>query len=68
MARANAGPPPNVDPDRVRAIVQDRAQKLGTKAVLFGMWVHDREVVRLAPGHSMITVPAATEMHYRIGG
>ena len=50
------------------AIVQSEAQKLGSKAVLFGMWVGDREILTMAIGHSMTTVPATTEMHYRIGG
>jgi CubicO group peptidase (beta-lactamase class C family) len=61
-------PPPNADPDRLRAIVQAGAQKAGTKAVEFGMWVGDREVLTTALGNSMTTVPAATNMHYRIGG
>jgi CubicO group peptidase (beta-lactamase class C family) len=60
--------PPNADPDRLRAIVEAGAQKAGTKAVEFGMWVHDREVLTMAVGHSMTTVPATTDMHYRIGG
>jgi CubicO group peptidase (beta-lactamase class C family) len=67
-AQAASGSLPNVDPDRVRAIVEAGAQKAGSKAVLFGMWVHDREVLTMALGHSMTTVPATTEMHYRIGG
>ena len=63
-----ADPTINSDPDRVRAIVESEAQKLGSKAVLFGMWVADREILTMALGHSMTTVPATTEMHYRIGG
>ncbi len=59
---------PNTDPDRLRAIVQAGAQKAGTKAVVFGLWVGDREVVTTALGNSMTTVPATTDMHYRIGG
>ena len=58
--------PRNADPDRLRAIV--RAEKAATQAVVFGMWVHVREVLTMAVGHSMTTVPAATDMHYRIGG
>jgi D-alanyl-D-alanine carboxypeptidase len=54
--------------NRLRAIVQAEAQKLGTKAVEFGMWVDDREILTMALGDSMTTVPATTEMHYRIGG
>jgi hypothetical protein len=49
---------PNADPDRVRAIVRAGAEKAGTQAVVFGTWVHDREVVTMALGHSMTTVPA----------
>ena len=64
----SAGAAPNVDPDRVRAIVEAEAQKHGNKAVLFGMWVNDREIVTMALGNSMTTVPATTDMHYRIGG
>lgn len=59
---------PNLDAKRVRGIVQDLANKSGAKAVLFGMWVHDREVLTMALGESMTTVPATTDMHYRIGG
>jgi D-alanyl-D-alanine carboxypeptidase len=58
----------NADPARVRAIVEAEAQKLGNKAVLFGMWVNNREIVTMALGDSMTTVPATTHMHYRIGG
>jgi CubicO group peptidase (beta-lactamase class C family) len=61
-------PPPNTDRDRLRVIVQAEAQKDGTKAVEFGMWVGNREVLTTALGDSMTTVPAATNMHYRIGG
>ena len=32
------------------------------------MWIADREVITTALGASMTTVPAATDMHYRIGG
>ena len=32
------------------------------------MWVNDREIVTMALGDSMTTVPATTDMHYRIGG
>ena len=68
MAQAAPGAPPNANPDRLRAIVQSEARKAGTKAVEFGMWTHDREILTMALGESMTTVPATTEMHYRIGG
>ncbi len=35
---------------------------------MFGLWVRDREVLTAALGNSMTTVPATTDMHYRIGG
>jgi D-alanyl-D-alanine carboxypeptidase len=54
--------------NRVRVIVQTETQKLGTRAVEFGMWVHTREILTMALGNSMTTVPATTRMHYRIGG
>jgi D-alanyl-D-alanine carboxypeptidase len=68
QSQSTAGPAPNLDPDRVKAIVEAQAQKLGSKAVLFGMWVGDREILTMALGHSMTTVPASTDMHFRIGG
>jgi hypothetical protein len=40
--------------------VQAGAQKAGTKAVEFGMWVDDREILTTALGDSMTTVPART--------
>ncbi len=58
----------NADPNRLRAIVQAGAEEARTKAVVFGMWVRDREVLTAAIGNSMTTVPATTNMHYRIGG
>jgi D-alanyl-D-alanine carboxypeptidase len=68
VGQAVAGHPPNADPHRLRAIVQAGAQKAHTRAVLFGMWVRDREVLTLALGKSRGTEPAITGMHYRIGG
>ncbi|GMU58217.1 MAG: hypothetical protein AMXMBFR33_73630 [Candidatus Xenobia bacterium] len=60
--------PPNSDPVRLRSIVETEARKAGTQAVQFGMWVDDREILTMALGNSMTTVPATTSMHYRIGG
>lgn len=48
--------------------MQASAQKLGTRAVVFGLWQGDREILTMALGTSMTTVPATTDMHYRIGG
>jgi D-alanyl-D-alanine carboxypeptidase len=65
---AQSGPPPRTDPNAIRKIVEDTAQKDGTKAVEFGIWQGDREVLTTVLGRSMTEVPAATNMHYRIGG
>lgn len=61
-------PPPHLDPDNIRKIVQDVSQKDGSKAVEFGIWQGDREILKTALGRSMTEVPAITNMHYRIGG
>jgi D-alanyl-D-alanine carboxypeptidase len=66
-ARRRPAPPPHADPGRLHAIVQTGAEKAGNKAVVFGMWVDDREILTMALGHSMTTVPATPDMHYRIG-
>jgi D-alanyl-D-alanine carboxypeptidase len=68
VARLAPAAPPNRDPKRVRAIVEALANESGAKAVLFGMWVHHREILTMALGESMTTVPATTDLHYRIGG
>jgi D-alanyl-D-alanine carboxypeptidase len=67
-APAQPSPSPNLDPDRVRTIVERNAKELGARAVLFGIWKDDREILTMALGSSTTTVPAATRMHYRIGG
>jgi D-alanyl-D-alanine carboxypeptidase len=63
-----AGHHPNADPRRLRAIVEAEAQEAHTKAVVFGVWMGDREILSGAVGNSMTTEPATTNMHYRIGG
>jgi len=68
MAQPPAPPAPNLDVAQIRAIVEAERQKAGTEAVLFGMWQGDRELLTVALGNSMTTVPATTDMHYRIGG
>ena len=68
VAHSQPDSPPNLDPERMRAIVQENAAKLGAKAVLFGVWRDDREILTMALGQSMTTVPATIDMHYRIGG
>ena len=68
MGQTVPGSPPNANPDRLRAIVEAGAQQAGTKAVEFGIWVRNRKILTIALGDSMTTVPATTDMHYRIGG
>jgi hypothetical protein len=58
----------DLDVAQIRAIVEAERQKAGTEAVLFGMWQGDRELLTVALGNSMTTVPATTDMHYHIGG
>jgi D-alanyl-D-alanine carboxypeptidase len=65
---AMSGPQFNRDPSAIRAIVKDEAAKLGAKAVEFGMWVNQDEILTMALGESMTAVPAGKEMHFRIGG
>lgn len=59
---------PNLDPEKLRAVVTAESEKAGTSAVEFGIWQGEREVLTMALGDSMTTVPATTAMHYRIGG
>ena len=54
--------------ERLRQVVSAERDRVQAQAVLFGMWVGDREVLTTALGHSMTSVPARTDMHYRIGG
>ena len=58
----------NIDAVRIRAIVETESARAGTQAVQFGMWVGRQEVLTMALGNSTTTVPATTNMHYRIGG
>jgi hypothetical protein len=44
------------------------AAKRGARAVEFGVWRAETKILTMALGPSMATVPAATNMHYRIGG
>ncbi len=68
IAQPAPSTPPNTDAARVRAIVEANASKLNTRAVVFGMWKDEREILTMALGTSMTTVPATTDMHFRIGG
>ena len=58
----------NLDSDRLRAIVTASAEEAHTKAVVFGVWAGQREILTSALGNSMTTQPATTDMHYRVGG
>jgi D-alanyl-D-alanine carboxypeptidase len=62
------GPPPNLDAGSIQKIVQATAQKDASKAVEFGIWQGNREVLTTALGNSMTETPANRNMHYRIGG
>jgi D-alanyl-D-alanine carboxypeptidase len=68
LGQTRPGSSANANPDRLRAIVQAWAREAHTKAVEFGMWVRSREVLTMALGNPMTTVPATTDMQYRIGG
>ena len=65
---AEGSPAPNLDPERLRGIVQAEASKRGVRAVEFGVWQDETKILTMALGPSMTTVPATTDMHYRIGG
>lgn len=60
--------PPRVEADALQAILRDESAKAGTRAVIFGMWRGDAEIVTQALGESTPGVAATTAMHYRIGG
>jgi CubicO group peptidase (beta-lactamase class C family) len=68
LAQAASVPAPNLDSQRLRAIVLAEAVALHTQAVEFGVWDGEREVLVGALGNSMTTLPATPDMHYRIGG
>lgn len=67
-AQAPDAQAPNTDVTQLRAIVQAESARAGTQAVVFGMWVGDREILTTALGNTTPGVPATTAMHYRIGG
>lgn len=60
--------PPNLDPDELRAIIDREAKAAGTRAVVFGAFQDEREILTYATGNSMTTVPATADMHWRVGG
>jgi len=65
---ATAQGSPNTDVGQLRAVLQTASQHAGTQAVEFGMWQADKEILTTALGHSMTSVPATTDMHWRVGG
>lgn len=68
MAQAPGPSAPNSDVTQLRAILQTASQQAGAKGVEFGMWIQNTEVLTTALGQSMTSVPARTDMHWRIGG
>ncbi len=52
----------------VRDIVRAESARSGTRAVIYGMWSGQDEIVTEALGDSQPGTPATTAMHYRIGG
>lgn len=56
------------DVKMLRSIVLAESAKAGTRAVIFGMWSGQEEILVEAMGSSTTGVPATTAMHYRIGG
>ena len=59
---------PKQDVQLLRSILVTETAKAGARAVLFGMWSGQTEVLVEAFGSSTSGVPATTDMHYRIGG
>ncbi len=59
---------PNTDASQLRSILRTESDKAGTQAVVFGMWVGEKEILTEALGSTTPGVPATTAMHYRIGG
>jgi len=65
-SQAHASPPPDSEP--LRQLLVQQKQQTGVRAILAGVWVGDQEVLRLALGESMTSVPAQVDMRVRIGG
>jgi D-alanyl-D-alanine carboxypeptidase len=47
--------------------LESMKERHGVTALLFGLWLGDREILTQALGTSMTGVPATTDMHFRIG-
>jgi CubicO group peptidase (beta-lactamase class C family) len=67
VARASAAAP-KADVSELQAALKAASAEAGTQGVLFGMWIGDKEILSTALGRSMTSVPAATDMHWRVGG
>lgn len=61
LAFADNGP-------RIVKLLQQAHQEHALSAILAGIWSQDEEVLTVALGESMAGVPAAENMHYRVGG
>lgn len=59
---------PQADVAKLQEILKTSSQHAGTQAVEFGMWIGEKEVLTTALGNSMTSVPANTDMHWRVGG
>lgn len=54
--------------DDIPELLETYKEELHIKAMLVGIWQGERELLTMALGESMTTVPANTNMHFRIGG
>jgi len=63
-ARSEVG---RVDAAGLQHELEAMKQEYGVTALLFGLWIGDREILVDALGTSMTGVPATPEMHFRIG-
>lgn len=53
---------------RLKTILSVESARAGTRAVIFGMWSGQNEILVEALGESTPRAPATSSMHYRIGG
>lgn len=53
--------------ERAVALARDAMARNDLAAALMGVWIGDRRVVTGALGESMTSLPATTDMHFRIG-
>ena len=68
IERAEARPAVrHVDASALQHELEAMKEEYGVTALLFGLWIGDREILVDALGTSMTGVPATPEMHFRIG-